>query len=71
LRERWKKATIARSSPPAGFEDIEIEPTRIYRAQDAEPFLEEKGIDVGAFRDQIDGKFMSAFIRAKKPSPCC
>lgn len=52
----------------AGFEDIGIEPTRIYRAQDAEPFLEEKGIDVGAFRDQIDGKFMSAFIRATKPS---
>jgi SAM-dependent methyltransferase len=52
----------------AGFEDIGIEPTRIYRAADAEPFLEEKGIDVGAFRDQIDGKFMSAFIRATKPS---
>jgi SAM-dependent methyltransferase len=51
----------------AGFEDVGIEPTRIYRAEDAESFLADKGIDLSAIRDQVDGKFMSAFIRATKP----
>ncbi len=51
----------------AGFEDVGIEPTRIYRAEDAESFLTEQGIDVDAIRDRVDGKFMSAFIRARKP----
>ena len=51
----------------AGFEAVDIEPTRIYRAEDAKAFLEEKGIDVDAMARQVDGKFMSAFIRAKKP----
>jgi SAM-dependent methyltransferase len=52
----------------AGFEDVRIEPTRIYRAEDAASFLADKGIDVDAIREQIDGKFMSAFIRATKPA---
>jgi SAM-dependent methyltransferase len=51
----------------AGFEAIGIEPTRIYRAEDAEPFLADHGIDLSALRDDVDGKFMSAFIRATKP----
>ncbi len=51
----------------AGFESIDVEPTRIYRAEDARAFLEEKGMDVKALAAQVDGKFMSAFIRAKKP----
>jgi arsenite methyltransferase len=51
----------------AGFEAIEIEPTRIYRAEDARAFLTEQGIDVDAIAAQMDGRFMSAFIRAKKP----
>ena len=51
----------------AGFEAIEIEPTRIYRAEDARAFLTEQGIDVDAIAPQMDGKFRSAFIRAKKP----
>lgn len=51
----------------AGFESIEVEPTRIYRVEDAREFLSGKGIDVDAFAPEADGKFMSAFIRAAKP----
>jgi len=52
----------------AGFEKIEVEPTRIYRAEDAREFLAGQGIDVDAIAPQVDGKFLSAFIRAAKPS---
>jgi arsenite methyltransferase len=52
----------------AGFEKIEIEPTRIYRAEDARGFLAEQGIDIETIAPQVDGKFMSAFIRAVKPA---
>ncbi len=59
----------------AGFEQIEIEPTRIYRVEDAREFLAGQGIDVEALAPQVDGKFMSAFIRAVKPKTadqaCC
>jgi arsenite methyltransferase len=51
----------------AGFHDIEIVPTRIYRAEDAKDFLAGVGLDVEALAPQMDGKFMSAFIRARKP----
>jgi len=51
----------------AGFEQIGIEPTRIYRAEDAREFLAGQGIDVETFAPQVDGKFLSAFIRAVKP----
>jgi arsenite methyltransferase len=51
----------------AGFEDIDIEPTRIYRAEDARAFLRDKGMDAAAISAQVDGKFMSAFVRARKP----
>lgn len=52
----------------AGFENVGIEPTRVYRADDARSFLSDQGIDVDAIAAQIDGKFMSAFIRATKPA---
>jgi arsenite methyltransferase len=58
----------------AGFEQIDIEPTRIYRAEDAREFLAGQGIDVDAIAPQVDGKFLSAFIRAAKPvakEACC
>ena len=59
----------------AGFEQIEIEPTRIYRAADAREFLSSAGIDVDAIAAQVDEKFMSAFVRAVKPrqmqEACC
>jgi ubiquinone/menaquinone biosynthesis C-methylase UbiE len=51
----------------AGFEDIEIEPTRVHKAEDARAFLTEKGLDVDTLAAQVDGKFWSAFIRARKP----
>jgi arsenite methyltransferase len=50
----------------AGFEHVEIEPTRIYRVADAREFLAAKGLDVDALAPQVDGKFMSAFVRATK-----
>jgi len=55
----------------AGFKQINIEPTRIYTAEDARDFLEAKHTGLAAIADQIAGKFMSAFIRATKPSSCC
>ena len=51
----------------AGFGAIGIEPTRIYRAEDALSFLADKGIDLEAIGPQVEGKFMSAFVRARKP----
>ena len=55
----------------AGFASVEIEPTRIYRLEDARNFLIDKGLDMDAIAKEADGKFMSAFIRAKKPAACC
>jgi hypothetical protein len=58
----------------AGFETIEIEPTRVYRIEDAREFLSGQNIDVDAIAPQVDGKFMSAFVRAVKPQrkeACC
>jgi arsenite methyltransferase len=51
----------------AGFLNIDIEPTRIYNIEDARTFLSGQGIDVDAIAPQVEGKFMSAFIRARKP----
>src|SRR5258708_25729414 len=51
----------------AGFEQIDIEPTRIYRAEDAREFLAGQGSDVDALAPQVDGKFLGAFIRPTKP----
>jgi SAM-dependent methyltransferase len=50
-----------------GFEGASIEPTRVYRSDDARAFLEEAGIDVAAHLDEIDGRFMAGFVRATKP----
>jgi len=57
----------------AGFESIDIEPTRVYNREDARQFLSGEGIDVDAIAPQVENKFMSAFIRAVKPIPkeCC
>lgn len=69
LEENAYRAKLA----AAGFEQIEVEPTRVYRVEDARDFLTGKGIDVDAIAPEVDGKFMSAFIRAVKPvvQPCC
>ena len=58
----------------AGFDQIELEPTRTYRLEDAREFLSGQGVDVDAIAPQVDGKFMSAFVRAVKPKQkgaCC
>jgi arsenite methyltransferase len=51
----------------AGFEDISIEPTRVYQLGPAGEFLADKGIDVEEIAPQVEGKFISAFVRAVKP----
>src|SRR5438034_1224370 len=57
----------------AGFQDVEVEPWRVYKVEDARSFLTDSGLDVGALAPQVDGMFASAFIRATKPiaKPCC
>lgn len=52
----------------AGFADVDLEPTRIYHLEDARAFLSGQGIDVDLIAPQVDGKFMSAFVRATKPA---
>jgi len=68
--EDWKYvAKLAK----AGFDDIDLEPTRVYNIEDARTFLSGQGIDVDALASAMEGKFMSAFIRAVKPAAkeCC
>jgi arsenite methyltransferase len=57
----------------AGFAEIEVEPWRVYKIDDARAFLAETGIDVDRVAAQIEGRFASAFVRARKPaaSSCC
>ena len=50
-----------------GFEDVDIEPTRVYQIGDARAFLEGAGLDAEAIAPEVDGRFMSAFVRARKP----
>ncbi len=63
LQESEYRAKLAR----AGFADIGLEPTRIYSVEDARGFLTSEGIDIDAIAPVVDGKFMSAFVRARKP----
>src|SRR6202521_2575125 len=51
----------------AGFEQVEVEPTRIYRAADASEFFARANLDAEKIAPLVDGKFMSAFVRARKP----
>ena len=58
----------------AGFTEVDVEPTRIYKVEDAKAFLESAGPGLAAMAEQVDGKFMSAFVRATKPAgtkACC
>jgi len=52
----------------AGFEEIDLEPTRVYRVEDAREFLAGAGLDAEIIAREVDGRFMSAFVRAKKPA---
>ena len=64
LEETEYRAKLAN----AGFDSIDFEPTRIYRVEDAREFMAHAGIDVDELAPQVEGKFMSAFVRARKPS---
>jgi arsenite methyltransferase len=64
LEESEYRAKLA----SAGFEQIGIEPTRVYKAEDAREFLASSGLDPHAVAPHVDGKFLSAFIRATKPA---
>ncbi len=55
----------------AGFDAIDIEPTRVYSIEDARQFLTGEGLDVDAIAPLVEDKFMSAFVRANKPAGCC
>ncbi len=57
----------------AGFGDVELEPWRTYKVEDARTFLTEAGLDVDRLAPEVDGRVASAFIRARKPlaAPCC
>ena len=63
LRDKEYEDKLAK----AGFQSIGIEPTRVYAVEDAREFLAGKGVDVDALAPLVEGKFMSAFIRAVKP----
>ena len=64
LEESEYRAKLAK----AGFEEIDVEPTRIYSAESARDFLAGAGLDAAAIA-AVDGKFISAFVRARKPAP--
>ena len=70
-----EESEFARLLEDVGFENPTIEPTRIYEAKDAAAFLAQSGLDVASVSQEIDGKFLSAFVRATKPAtsaePCC
>jgi hypothetical protein len=59
----------------AGFSDVEVEPWRIYQLDDARAFLAEGQLDVERLAPEVEGKFASAFVRARKPiapaRSCC
>ena len=62
-----EEGEFARLLAGVGFEEVDIEPTRIYRVDDARAFLEGSGIDVDAMAPAVDGRIASAFVRARKP----
>jgi SAM-dependent methyltransferase len=69
----FEQQEYVRTLANAGFVSIHVEPTRVYNIEDARQFLTGEGIDVDAIAPQVEGKFMSAFIRAVKPAgkDCC
>ena len=55
----------------AGFENVDIEPTRVYSIEDARGFLSGQGLDVDALAKAVGDRFISAFVRASKPGTAC
>jgi arsenite methyltransferase len=67
LEENEYAAKLSR----AGFEQVSIEPTRVYSIEDARQFLTEAGVDVDSIAPQVNDKFFSAFVRANKAKAVC
>ncbi|UCD25468.1 MAG: arsenite S-adenosylmethyltransferase, partial [Gemmatimonadota bacterium] len=63
-----EEAEFRQKLTDAGFTNVDIEPTRVYEADDARSFLEEAGLDVDTLASEIDGRFISAFVRGTKPT---
>ena len=55
----------------AGFDDIDIEPARVYSVEDARAFLSRRGLDVDSLTQELGDKFISAFVRVNKPATAC
>jgi SAM-dependent methyltransferase len=68
-----EEADYAARLRAAGFVDVDVEPWRIYSVEDARAFLVESGVDVERLAPAVEGKFASAFVRARKPeaAACC
>ena len=68
-----EEADYASKLQAAGFADVEVEPWRIYQVKDARAFLADAGLDVDRVAREVDGRFASAFVRARKPQAvaCC
>jgi hypothetical protein len=66
-----EEADYVKRLAQAGFDAIDVEPTRIYSVEDARQFLTGEGLDVDAIAPLVKDKFMSAFVRATKPAGCC
>jgi len=69
-----EESTYRAKLEEAGFDEVSIEPTRIYAAEDAREFLTGAGLNLDEVVEAIDGKFMSGFIQAIKPigiKSCC
>jgi arsenite methyltransferase len=66
-------AEYTRKLQDAGFADVEVDPWRVYNVEDARRFLTESGLDVDRLAPDVEGKFVSAFVRARKPeaASCC
>jgi SAM-dependent methyltransferase len=70
-----EEAEYASTLEAAGFVDVELDPWRVYNVEDARAFLTDSGLDVDRLAPQVEGRFASAFIRARKPvepkAACC
>ena len=68
-----EEAEYAAKLQAAGFADVDVEPWRIYKIDDARAFLAESGVDVDRIAPEVKDRFASAFVRARKPEArsCC
>jgi hypothetical protein len=70
-RRRLERLRIRGEACQSRFDNIDIEPTRLYSVEDARAFLSRRGLDVDALAREVEDKFISAFIRANKAATSC